>query len=175
MITINNIQISEEELVRLVKDNKELMDKITQVDKTWPKEGDTYYYNSLYAPLKICSVNYGGTGFDQEMKEIGNMFKTKEEAAQALDKQKAKVRIINRIKELNDSVGWVCDWSDGSQDKSYLYYNSVNKMISSTGIHIIHNHSTEFYFSREVVDQVVKDCGEDYKIYLGLLQLISVK
>lgn len=27
---------------------------------------------------------------------------------------------------------------------------------------------TEFYFSRDIVDQVVKDCGEDYKIYLGI-------
>lgn len=128
MITINNIQISEEELVRLVKDNKELMDKITQ-----------------------------------------------KEAEQALDKQKAKVRIINRIKELNDSVGWVCDWSNDSQEKGHLYYSYDKKIIDWYREYTDQDNPTEFYFSADVADQVVKDCGEDYKIYLGLLQLICTK
>lgn len=172
MITINNVQISEEELVRLVKDNKELMNKITQKD-VWPKIGDKYYY------FDHCSTIGSGLYFndrvDEYQKETGNMFKTKEEAEQALDKQKAKVRIINRIKELNDSVGWVCDWSNNSYIKCHLFYNNLNKMISSTGVYEFQDTPTELYFSREVADQVVKDCGEDYKIYLGVLQLISVK
>lgn len=172
MITINNVQISEEELVRLVKDNKELMDKITQKD-VWPKIGDKYYY------FDHCSTIGSGLYFndrvDEYQKETGNMFKTKEEAAQALDRQKAKVRIINRIKELNDSVGWVCDWSNDSQEKGHLYYSYDKKIIDWYREYTDQDNPTEFYFSADVADQVVKDCGEDYKIYLGVLQLISVK
>lgn len=166
MITINNVQIEEEKLVELVKGNKELMDKITEVDKSWPKIGDKYYFFSRYT--SILEPNYSGDNFDEYQKEIGDMFRTKEEAEQALAKQKAKVRIINRIKELNDSVGWVCDWSDGDQEKAHLYYSNDNKLTDWYKKYTEQWHPTEFYFSKDVADKVVKDCGEDYKIYLGI-------
>lgn len=84
---------------------------------------------------------------------MNNIYRTEEEAEQALDFQTRKAKLIKEIEDSSD----VIDWSDDSQYKHYLYYNyrmneviyHYNEMHKSSGV----TYTTNKPFLKELIKE----------------------
>lgn len=101
-----------------------LVKKSTGENKVWkPEENETYYYIKAAGVIN-CQEYYNTSSFSTSNYEIGNCFKTKEEAEFAVEKQKVTTELKRFAQEHNDKIGWNnYDW------KYYLVYNYFNETI----------------------------------------------
>jgi len=146
------------------KNNKELREFIEQADK--PEDGDRYWYVNSYGMVDnnywISKAPHHDIRF-----QLGNVFKTQEECRAWIDRQKAIVRVNDRIDELND--GWVADWSDPNQTKHAIYYDQRLEGFYSYGW-------TRYEFPtilKYIVDvnkanQLIEECEADLKLIWGI-------
>jgi len=70
-----------------------------------PNSGERYY--RIQATGDVAALYWGDDPIDATLAAIGNVYRTNAEARQAADDQRTRVRILDRIAELND--GWVPD------------------------------------------------------------------
>ena len=97
-ITINLEGLSKEEREQLLR----LVEKAKKPKKIWkPKCGEKYWYITLVG-VSEETWNGSGDGFDLGAYELGNCFRTKEEATFAREKQKVKVELQRFADEHND-------------------------------------------------------------------------
>ena len=104
---------------------------------------------------------------------IGEIYRTQEEAEKALDKKRAYIRMIDKIAELNASVGWVCDRSDLDQEKAHMHFNCSNRFrdeVDTCEYTTAQDLPRDVYFSPDVAEIVVRECSEDFKIWLGVVE-----
>ena len=73
--------------------------------KAWkPKQGEIYYF--AYSNGEVASEEYADIPIDRVRVEIGNCFKTEEEAEKTIEKLKA----LRRLREAGVRFdGWTCD------------------------------------------------------------------
>ena len=115
MIKLNNVEISQEDLIKEITGNKELMatlqSKFGKQESGWfvPKDLEKYYF--LTADFIGGYENTGDT--DEKIITRQQVFRTKEEAEKADEQRMAKVRILKRIAEENEKEGWVGEWKCG--------------------------------------------------------------
>lgn len=81
---------------------KEVVNEMIKKVTTWPQEGDYYYY--IISDGNILFGTYGDNPLDEDRRELGNMFKTIEEA-----KFKAEqLKVLHELEQLaNDDRPWV--------------------------------------------------------------------
>jgi len=100
-IKINNLEISQEDLINEITCNKELMEtlkaKFEKKNTGWfvPEKGEEYWYlgsNEVF-------YQYNQNDFDEALLGRQQVFRTEEEAKKADEQRKAKVRILKRIAE----------------------------------------------------------------------------
>ena len=104
--------VSEEELEKLTK----------KEEKEWPQRGDKYWY--LY--------EHGIKDVDRARREVGNMYRTKQEAENAIRAQKLIAAIAKRRKELNGD--WKPNWEDSWAKQQIVFWEgeiSVDTVYSS--------------------------------------------
>jgi hypothetical protein len=133
----------------------------------FPQIGDKYWRGDNVMDDLPYVFGHGST--DRFHQSTGNLFATKQEAQDHLNWLKARARLINKIKLLND--GWTPDWDNVKQPKYIFYYNHVSKRISiswqiNSLIQMIP--SNLFLKSRELGDQLIKENPDDIKTYLGV-------
>lgn len=135
----------------------------------WKPEGnDGYFYIDDYGD--ICTSRGGGSGTEFRH-ELGNTFKTKEEAQEALDtgwvaKRKAEVKILRFIAE-ND-LEFEPDWDSDNENKCYVLYSHDNRGFQVTGS-CRHQHSILPYFkSREDAQKVTDAMTPELKVLFGV-------
>lgn len=97
--------VSEEEIEKLTK-------------KEWPQRGDKYWYLYDFG-IKPFSGTYADDNADRARREVGNMYRTKQEALDAIRAQKLIAAIAKRRKELNGD--WVLDWN-GPERAYFIYF-----------------------------------------------------
>ena len=134
-----------------------------------PNVGEGYYY------LAIEGLAYNTTGWntihDRYCYELGNIFKTKEEAQEALEtgwvaKRKAEVKLLRFIAE-ND-LEFEPDWDSDNENKCYVLYSHDNRGFQVTGS-CRHQHSILPYFkSREDAQKVIDAMTPELKILFGV-------
>jgi hypothetical protein len=113
-VTMNEVEISIEALEKLGFTRKESQGR-------WkPVSGDAYYaVDDTGRILKLIwneySNGYSPNGYDDRVHAMGNCYKTEAEAQQAVDKQLATVRALDRLRELERD--WVASWSNGERDQ----------------------------------------------------------
>lgn len=172
-IKLNNLEISQEDLIKELENNPEIMEKLEEKfgkkDSGWfvPKEGEGYAYLNNFGG--DCFTNYDST----LVSDVGRVkhqkvYRTRKEAQQESLRQQAKIRILKTIAEENAKVGWVCDWGDLNQGKGYLTYDVEDKVVEYYSSIYYRQSETDFYFSPEIGDIILEKCAEDYKIYLGV-------
>ena len=169
MIKLNNVEISQEDLINEITKNKELMatleNKFSKKNSSWfvPKLLERYWY--LYINDVSCFNNTSEV--DEEVMKRQQVFRTEEEALKADRQRMAKVRILKRIAEENAKEGWVCDWKDTRQIKfsfGFDHETNTTEIIDSYW----QTQETGFYMSEIVAEKLQKELLEDYKIYLGV-------
>ena len=146
-------------------------------------------YSGVYLPLKECKkieelpVEYRKTYFyitaqgnignsvcyndsiDKHTFEMGNMFKTQEEAEKALKKQQAKIRVIKRISELNQ--GWLPNWNDIRESKYLVLYDGMSKRLANEHYCYCKKIDNNLYLkSEELAKQLIKEMKTDLLLML---------
>lgn len=155
-LQINMNNLSDEErntLLSLVKKSNEPKSKKSKVWK--PQEGDDFC--TIYGDGSIYTLTWTINRDRVERYEIGNCFKTEEEAKFAVE----KLKVITELKRfaLEHNEGEI-DWSDKEQDKYFMYYSYISFKIiidyTTTS-----KRTTTYFTSREIAEQAIKEIGEE--------------
>lgn len=114
-ITVNMENLSEEEreqLMKLIKKSNGCKRKVWK-----PENNETYFYISGHGRINYHKWNNDST--DNRYYEIGNCFKTEEEAKFALEKLKVETELRRFAEENNE---YEIDWENDAQEKWFIYY-----------------------------------------------------
>lgn len=152
------------------KNNKELREFIEQADKPkgrWkPREGGEYWFINGFG---VADDNYWDSYYiSHEVRYLlGNVFKTQEECQAWIDRQKAIVRVNDRIDELND--GWLPDWGRAEQNKWSISYDHHRDDFYSDGW-TRHEFPTILKYVADVdrANQIIRECEADLKLIWGI-------
>ncbi len=152
-ITLNMDNLSTDERNTLLK----LIEKANKPKgKVWKPESNEIYY-ALASFGNICKSK-NNSKKDDKCYEIGNCFKTEEEAKFALEKQKVITELKRFALENNECE---LDWNNYNQKKYGIKYDCYHKCI------ITHKYNCsikgfDIYFSSEdIAKQAIETIGED--------------
>ena len=161
MYKINNVEVSEEQIRELIKDNPELKEE----KKEFPQIGGKYWIISLCVET-LCST-FTNDGIDNYRRDTGNFFETKYEAEKQLEKNEALARVNKYIRE-NDLRIKNVDWSDVDHPKYYIDYSEINNRLNYdyffgiNGLPLIGELK-----SIEVCKQLIENCKDDLLLILS--------
>lgn len=131
---------------------------VEEKKKYWtPKENEKYFYiedcmgvsddRNVQAPIDYCRFN------------IGNCFKTKEEAQHMIE----KLKVIKELQTfaLEDREEEI-SWNEDSRYKFYFYFDYKWKMIRITWATVAHGSPFNIYFASEkAIHDAIESIGED--------------
>ncbi len=147
------LEAAQNEITKL----KQSIEKAEAENNVWPKDGDEYYLIGSYG--KIGYEHFSSKNIVDDMYiDIGNCYKTKEEAEQALEKMKVMAELKRLADKSWKEAGAEIDWSDENNSKYFVRYNP-----SESYLLIDHNYSikniNDFYFqsehkAREAIDKI---------------------
>lgn len=143
-----------EELKEFKKELEEILERVNV-----KLEEDDKKYWTVSGSGEITSLSDYSDDFDRFKKEIGNYFKTREEAEEYLEDLKVKTEIKNIAKELNK--GKEIDWNDYDIDKYYLYYSYQYKSLVCTSVSGSKEEGTTYCLDRNFMDVCVERIGKE--------------
>ena len=142
---VNNVEVSAEQIKEIIKNNPELLEESNGGRYFFPKEGDFFFHISEFADVLICKY------FDSINRErlAQGVYRTKEEAELARDKQKA---IVACWKWAQENAPFEPDWGNKEQAKYYASYEYLdNKSIVNFDTYLQYQFTLPYFKSR-------KDC-----------------
>lgn len=152
-VNLNNLTDEErEQLLKLVEKSN------SKKGKVWkPEDNEFYYYiNSVGTVIQTqYSSQYVG---NNKYYELGNCFKTREEAEFAAEKQKLITEIKRYITE-NDLEE--LDWENCHQCKLYIYYDFDERMFNVDYQYCGRNMNTIYFSDKLAWKKMISDIGED--------------
>jgi len=128
-----------------------------------PKKNDLW--NEVSIEGEIYSISYGNSIYDNNVKNQGRLFRTREEAKKFSEWEKASYRLKKRIWELNGNKnrGFVI----GSINY-YIVLNTQTKELHIDFLESLKYYPSWYYLeSRESAQQLIDEMEDDLKIYLG--------
>ena len=161
-ITVNMENLSEEErdqLIRLIQKSNGSKGMVWK-----PEYDEWYFYVSGYGVIgsNVWINDYTDNGYY----EIGNCFKTEEEAKFALEKTKVEAELC-RFAEKNNE--YEIDWKDEDQEKWCMYYSYMDGDVYFTDAYC-HKRNDIYFSSKKIAKQAIDYIGEERlkKYYLGI-------
>lgn len=140
--TINNIEVTAEQIKDIIKNNPELLEeKKVSSRYFFPKMGESYYTTQSNGVIFNYAANEKGE-FDKGFIELG-VYRTKEEAELARDKQKA---IVACWKWAEENAPFEPDWEDGMQRKYYAYFGHDSNSVEVSSSYRVRYQFTLPYF-----------------------------
>lgn len=142
----------------------EVVEERTVVEKTkskvWkPSAGELYYYINSKGQIEFSYYNNRSTKDKLHICNIGNYFKTDEEAEHMVEKLKVIRELQDFALEHNDEE---IDWNDVNQEKLYLGMNPKIKSIdifhTCSWIYLPFN---IYFTSEEIAEKAIETIGED--------------
>lgn len=138
----------------------EVVEERTAVEETkskvWkPSAGELYYYINSKGDIKFSYYNNRSTKDKRRICNIGNYFKTDEEAKHMLE----KIKIINQLKELSN-----IKFNDDCNKEHYVIsYNNESKKIICDVHHLFIRELpfNIFFATKEDCLNAIKKIGED--------------
>lgn len=153
-ITVNMENLTDEEreqLLKLVKKSNEM------TKKRWKAQNQEVYYYINYCN-KIESWNESNNKADKALYELGNYFKTREEAEFELQKRLVYQELKDYALEHNKVK---FNWKDSLQDKWCICYDFRNKILSSENWHTIGEIGQIYFSSQKIALDAITAIGED--------------
>lgn len=124
-----------------------------------PEVRDGYYFVDIDGISR--SAAYTDSDSDKKILSHGNIFKTVEFAERASKLTRALLRQLSWLENNND--GWVVDWDNHDQKKSYTYYESSFK--HSILWNQRNNNPTTVYMSKQNAEKLSKQLNDgDYTL-----------
>lgn len=123
-----------------------------------PDFGEEYWYVNYIGDV-VCRV-WEDAGVDFWLLESGNIYRTKEEAEQALERKLAEVR-LRRTSNFEPDLekckgGWVVD------------YDYCAGIFSCTHIYSTSRGEPVYYATKEEAEKSIRENEQDWKIYFGI-------
>lgn len=167
---MKTIKIKDLELSLDDEQIKELQAQLAEpVNKRWKPNFDEYYC-LIYGDGSIGEKVYHNDKIDSFHYSIGNVFKTEEEAEQALKTGwVAKLQAEQRIKDyiLEKGYDTNVDWSDENQTKYYVFYAHHSEKLIIDNVVFTNQYSTLPHFVNESeAEDTMQHCEADYKLLL---------
>lgn len=136
----------------------------------WKPEIDEWYWY-IDDCGDVGSDDYDNDKIDSFRHSIGNMYKTEEEAREALKtgwvaQLQARKRIDDYIAEKGYDTN--VDWSDNNMEKYFILYNFRNKNLEGDWQYCFKSSNLPHFVKSEDRDDVMKHCEDDYKLLLGV-------
>jgi hypothetical protein len=156
---INNIEVSEDSIRELIRENPELLEK---------KEGIEYgtRYWVINSEGRKISLYYMNTASDEKHLAFGNVYPVEKECDEAIERRKAVVRLW---KYANEKMKFVPDWSDFVKIKYRVYYDfsGYHFSIDCNGSD---KKQTELPYLKSIEDaeQFIKDNKADLLLVFGV-------
>lgn len=125
--------------------------------KDWkPKKGDTYYY--IGSVGSIFNYDYREDISDEAHLNIGNCFKTEEDAKHMVE----KFKVIREIQKFaNENNEKEIDWNDAKQYKQFLIYDIEDKKVCVDYKTYVKSEPFNIYFtSFDIARKAIKTIGE---------------
>jgi len=150
------LEAAQQEITKL----QQAIEKAEAENDTRPKDGDEYYLIGSYG--KISYEHFFSKNIVDIMRlDIGNCYKTKEEAEQALEKMK----VMAELKRLADrswkEAGVEIDWSVDMTPKYFVRCNMEDDNVLVDNNYSVKN-INEFYFhSEEKAKEAIDKIGEE--------------
>ena len=151
-ITVNMENLSQDERELLLG----LIEKANKKEsKVWkPRCEERYYCIDKFGRVKY----YTSVGDEvDKIYEIGNCFKTKEEAEFALERQKVITELKRFALENNEHE---LDWNNFNQNKFEIFYD-VYKKIIDTSVCTVSKRNAVYFSSRKITNKAIVTIGED--------------
>jgi tRNA U34 2-thiouridine synthase MnmA/TrmU len=161
-IKLNNKEIDIEAIKAIL--TEEQIQELTKEKESGvfvPNEGEEYWYIGRGVGRDTFQLDDGW--LDKHL-----VYRTQEEALEAQKRNQARIRIIRKIAELNASVGWKVDWDSDNKSSYSLYFSHKERGVMAGQTFVIQDREDYFYFSKEIKNEVLEACAEDYKIMLGI-------
>ena len=128
-----------------------------------PQVNERYYFVTSYGDVDAYSFCKDFN--DTSILATSIVHKTREEAEKALERQKAIIRVNDRIDELNE--GWEPAWVDDQEKYEVLQYrgcwNKANFVVD-TVINYENPRLLNYCKSEEVAEQIIEECEADLKV-----------
>lgn len=157
---LNEIEITEDQVRQLIKDNPELLKK--KGGKPWRAEGYVKYY--FVTPLgEIEETNDVGGSYDNYLYLTGNYFATQEQALAYKARQEAIGRVTHKILELSDG-----EYKDFNNHYWGIFAKNNEFMSKSTPMGEYYAPILPHIASREIAEQIIKDHEADLKIIFNI-------
>ena len=132
--------------------------EVVEESKAWkPKQGETYYYvENVGEVLGDCNTNHE---VDKNRINLGNCFKTKEEAEHMVE----KLKVINELKNFAlENNAEEIDWKNLKQVKWAIAYSRIYKNLELNDWRNTQFSSSNIYFtSKEITQKAIETIGED--------------
>ena len=157
----------EKQIKELQADIALLQKKIDELPKiNWfqPKERDVFYYVNLYGN---ANKKFYESTYDFDIVKSQLVFKTEEEAIKQSCINKATVRVLNRIAELNE--GWLPNWENINESKHIIHYNfNENKLCVYRYTFAKHLDDRLYLKNNELSQQLINEMEDDLLLMLGV-------
>lgn len=147
-INMNNLTDEERNtLLSLVKKSNEPKSKV------WKPDVEEEFY-TLFGDGSIYKLTWLNIADRVKRYEIGNCFKTEEEAKFALE----KLKVITELKRfaIEHNEGEI-DWNDNKQYKYTLCFDHDENCVKW----VQYQHAHIYFTSREIAEQAIKEIGEE--------------
>ena len=150
------LEAAQNEITKL----QQAIEKAEAENDVWPKDGDEYWYISS---LGSCAVDTfsKSNNFDAMRIAIGNCYKTKEEAEQAVEKMK----VMTELKRLADKswkeAGVEIDWSDRHTPKYFVRWDVEYDSFLIDNNYNIKNINDIYFHSEEKAKEAIDKIGEE--------------
>lgn len=159
----------EEKIKELEKQIAELRAELKKEIEFRVNKGDDYYYISEYGAIGRFPEANDST--DDSLYEIGNYFKTEEEAKTMVKKLKAIAKVSRAILIAND--GWKPDWSNYSNKYFFYYSYATGIWINDSGSVVIGDSFRyeikmilPYIKTAEIAEQIREDYEEELRTIL---------
>lgn len=142
-----SIKQLEEQHEKLMAEAEKLGAQIASMKSDgWPKDGDRYSYISSQG--LVNTYLWGEESFDRGCAEIGNIYRTEDEALKEVDRRKVLTKLKARAK------GFVPDWCGSGANWYIQYAHNKGKFSPSS---VSYGQSFEPYFASEADAQAAID------------------
>lgn len=127
-----------------------------------PKTGDEYW--TIYNDGSIDGNTWHDDCIDKERYEVGNCYRTEEDAEHAKKVQIARTKIKR-------SSNFVPDWDNKCQEKFFVYLNHFAKYLD-VGNTVSYNTIGQivFYQTRKDAERAIEELKQEYFLHFGVEQ-----
>jgi hypothetical protein len=120
--------------------------------------GDTYWIVGREG--SIASQTWSDDTVDNQRLEVGNVFRTKEEA----EKEVARRKVMKKLKDL--AGGFVPNWRDTVQYKWYVYYSFKGEEFYVNGCSYLNTPMQIYFPTREAAQHAIDVLGDELDVLL---------